>query len=117
MKKYVIIILLLILFILNNLYSKEKMKIAILDFSYNETKINKGIVNDIVELFISAFINTGAFDVIERNKLQLLMQELSLQNSDDFNDQFRQELGNLYGVKAVILGSVTKIGKNITREQ
>ena len=36
------------------------------------------------------------------------MEELELQNSDDFNEAFRQELGNLYGVKIVILGNITK---------
>ena len=42
------------------------------------------------------------------------MSELSLQNSDDFNDELRKNLGELYGVELVILGSVTKIGNCIT---
>ncbi|MCK4796104.1 MAG: hypothetical protein KAT05_01915 [Spirochaetes bacterium] len=41
------------------------------------------------------------------------MEELELQNSDDFNDAFRQELGNLYGVKIVILGNITKFTNQI----
>ncbi|MCK4798167.1 MAG: hypothetical protein KAT05_12345 [Spirochaetes bacterium] len=110
MLRYIIISIVLTIVISSAVCDEKKMKIAILDFSYNESKIDKGIANNIVELFISAFIKTGAFEVIERRKLQQLMNELSLQSSDDFDDAFIQELGKLYGIETVILGNITKFG-------
>jgi curli biogenesis system outer membrane secretion channel CsgG len=88
------------------------MKIAILDFTYNKEKIDSGIVLDIEDLFHSAFINTGSFTVIERSKLDQLYKELDLQQSDEFNEEFIQELGNMFGVETVLLGSVTRFGES-----
>ena len=114
MLRYIIISIVLTIVISSAVCNEKRMKIAILDFSYNESKIDKGIANDIVELFISAFVNTGTFEVIERSRLHQFMKELSLQSSDDFNDAVRQELGKLYGIETVILGNITKFGDSYT---
>ncbi|MCK4796424.1 MAG: hypothetical protein KAT05_03530 [Spirochaetes bacterium] len=111
MKKYFIITLLLIIFI-TNVFCKEKTRIAILDFSAK--RVDPELAEAIVENLVTALIDCKAFEVIERSQLQKLMNELSLQNSDDFNDKLREDLGNLYGTEMVILGSVTRIGNQIT---
>jgi len=111
MKKAVLICMIIATLTLS-LNTQEKTRVAVLDFS------PKGVSGDlagaIVENLITALIDSGIFEVIERSQLKKLMKELSMQNSDDFNDKLRTDLGNLYGVELVILGSVTKIGRNIT---
>ena len=114
MLRYIIISIVLTIVISSAVCNEKRMKIAILDFSYNESKIDKGIANDIVELFISAFVNTGTFEVIERSRLHQFMKELSLQSSDDFDDAIRQKLGKLYGIETVIHGNVIKFWDSYT---
>lgn len=111
MKRGVFLCVLIVVLTLS-LHSEERKRIAVLDFGA------KGVKNElagaIVENFITSLVDSGEYDVIERSQLQKLMNELSLQNSDDFNDDLREQLGNLYGAEMVMLGSITKIGKTIT---
>jgi|GEM_PF-5579309 len=102
--------LIMVFFICTNLFSKTR--VAVLDFSAKG--IDEIIAEAVTENLITSLIDSGTYEVIERSQLNKLMSELKLQNSDDFNDQLRHELGNLFGVKLVILGSVTKIGEIIT---
>lgn len=92
--------------------ANEKSRVAVLNFSARGVK--EHLADAVVENLITSLIDSGVYEVIERNQLQLVMDELKLQNSDDFNDELRLELGNLYQVDLVILGSVTMIGDNIT---
>lgn len=110
--KKVIILVIISVFMISNIYSQERTRVAVLDFS--PKGVSEDLTGAIVENLITALIDSGVFEVIERSQLKKLMRELSLQNSDDFNDKLRNDLGNLYGVELVILGSVTKIGRNIT---
>lgn len=101
-------------FIIFSTIAKEekKARIAVLDFSAK--MVSEELADAVVENLITSLVDSGVFEVIERNQLQKLMKELKMQNSSDFNDQLRKELGNLYGTELVILGSVTKIGQNYT---
>lgn len=107
------ILLLMFIFTAGALYSEGRTtRVAVLDFSAKG--VQEYLAEAVVENLITSLIDSGAFEVVERSQLRKLMQELSLQNSDDFNDNLRMELGNLYGVELVILGSVTRFGGNIT---
>lgn len=112
MMKKILIISFVLLILISFVFTNEKTRVAVLDFSAKG--IEKYLAEAIVENLITSLIDSGIFTVIERSQLKQLMKELSLQNSDDFNDRLRTELGELYGVELVILGSVTKIGSNIT---
>ncbi|MCG8570214.1 MAG: CsgG/HfaB family protein, partial [Spirochaetes bacterium] len=90
----------------------QKLRIAILEFTNNN--VEKEIAEAVVENLYTSFISSGYFEVVERAQLIKLLDELNLQNSDDFNDELRDNLGNLYGTELVILGSVTLIGQQIT---
>lgn len=92
--------------------SSDKTRIAILDFSAK--KVGPELADAVVENLTTELVNTGEFQMLERNQMEKLMEELKLQNSDDFNDEFRQELGNLYGAEIAILGSITMIGDTYT---
>lgn len=112
MKKNIILALLLLFSVFLNSTENTKTRVAILDFTAKG--VAPILAEAIVENLMTSIINTSDFEVIERNQLDKLMKELNLQNSDDFNDRLREDLGNLHGVKLVILGSVTKIGSMIT---
>ncbi|HNZ28258.1 MAG TPA: SUMF1/EgtB/PvdO family nonheme iron enzyme [Spirochaetota bacterium] len=112
MKKNIMLTLLLLFGVFLNSTENTKTRVAILNFT--PKGVEPILAEAIVENLTTSIINTSDFNVIERNQLDKLMKELNLQNSDDFNDKLREELGNLHGVKLVILGSVTKIGSTIT---
>lgn len=113
MNKRRFLIISLIVLCVSVLSSEEsKTRVAVLDFS--ATGVKEYLAEAVVENLITSLIDSGAFEVVERSQLRKLMNELSMQNSDDFNDDLRTELGNLYGVELVILGSVTRFGDNIT---
>jgi TolB-like protein len=114
--KLVFIVMISILITINvfsNNTEHKKIRVAVLNFS-TKGDINPNVADAVVENLITSLIDSGYFEVVERNQLNAGMQELKLQSSDDFNDNIRKELGKLYGVEMVILGSVTKIGNNIT---
>lgn len=112
MKKNIILTLILLFSVFLNSTENTKTRVAILNFAAKG--VDPILAEAIVENLMTSIINTSDFEVIERNQLDKLMKELNLQNSDDFNDRLREDLGNLHGVKLVILGSVTKIGSMIT---
>ncbi|MBN2544227.1 MAG: hypothetical protein JXB50_00420 [Spirochaetes bacterium] len=107
MKKIIIGILLF----LNVLVYSDKIRVAVLEFTAKGEAINEAYLADaIVEHLMTALINTQQFRVVERQDLNKVMRELNLQNSDDFNEDLRKQLGKLYGAQLVVLGSLTKIG-------
>ena len=112
MKKYFLVIMLIIL-LTSTLVSKQKrVKVAI--FNFKGINVEEYIPSAVIEILSTAFIDSGAFEVIERNQLEKVMEELSLQTSDDFNEDMANDLGNLLGAEIIIIGSVTKLGNRIT---
>jgi len=113
MKKLYLIILLIIASVcFISTVEVKKVRVAVINFSGKG--VETSLAEAITENLITSLIDSGTFEIIERNQLNLVMSELKLQNSDDFNDKLREQLGNLYGVELIILGSVTKIGDNYT---
>lgn len=112
MKRRNLLVILMILGVSFFGWANAKSRVAVLNFSARG--VEEYLADAVVENLITSLIDSGVYEVIERNQLRLLMDELKLQNSDDFNDELRKELGNLYEVELVILGSVTMIGDNIT---
>ncbi|NLB63716.1 MAG: hypothetical protein GX801_06365 [Fibrobacter sp.] len=55
-------------------------------------------------------IRTKTFRIIERNKLELAMQEHTIQSSGLCGEDCQLELGKVMGVQYFVLGSVGKIG-------
>jgi TolB-like protein len=112
MNKNSITILLLLLSVSMGVYSQEKIKAAVLNFSYRGA--DAGLADAIQENFTTAIVSTGYYIMTERNQLDKILKELKMQNSDDFSEDNRKQLGRLTGSKVVFLGSITRIGMQIT---
>jgi len=91
-----------------NVYSIEKIRIAIIDFEARGT-INKEFGNSISSQLTTKLINSKKFIVVERSNIQEAMNELKLQNQDEFDDSTASELGNLLGASSIVFGSISKI--------
>ena len=63
----------------------------------------------------SEMLNTGAFDVMERGKMQEVLREQGFQQSGACNtDACAVEVGQLIGVEKMIAGSLGKVGRTYT---
>ncbi len=116
MKKQFIVLLVCLISL--QLYSNEEtnkesnLRIALLNLKAIE--VEETLVRAVEENLITEIIRIGKFTVVERSQIDKVMSELKLSNSSEFNEDTAVEIGNLLGVNLVLIGSITKIGNNIS---
>ena len=69
------------------------------------------IVSDYV---YDALVNSGAFDVVERDRLGEIMKEQVLGHSGPVDDRTAAEFGRLVGAKYIVCGSITGLATRKT---
>ncbi len=89
------------------LTAQDFTKIAVTAIEYDnvtasESKILSERLRD--ELFL-----TGKFDVLERDRMEPIMNEVELQLSGMTSEQGLSKIGNLLGVEQIVTGSVSQI--------
>ncbi|MEI7904546.1 MAG: CsgG/HfaB family protein [Candidatus Firestonebacteria bacterium] len=85
-------------------FSKIK-RIAVINFSDNSGFRNSGEV--VADEFVMQMIGKG-YNVIERNKIEVLLRERQIADLSDY-----KQIGRLLGVDAIITGSVIKYHENM----
>jgi len=110
--KRIILIFLFISILFFGYSQNKKTRIALINF--NAIGIEEVKVRGIEENLLTEIINTGKFEVVERSQLNKVLQELNLSNSDEFSESTAAQVGNLLGVDIILIGSVNKLGKNIS---
>jgi len=95
--------------------SEGRRLIAIFDFDYatvadewRETPINIGA--GLADMLVTELVAEGTYTVVERKRLQQVIDEQDLNRSDRFDPGVATEIGRLLGVDAVVIGSVTQFG-------
>jgi curli biogenesis system outer membrane secretion channel CsgG len=68
-----------------------------------------GEAESVTDMFSSALQNTGRFTVIERNKLNAVLQEQGFQATQDGEDAVKA--GKILSVRKMFLGSIGMLGK------
>lgn len=87
----------------------QKTRIAVLDFQLQGKGYETSDMDKIVaEWFITAFVNEGRFDVIERELLTKIQKEQNLIMTGTVESNIATQLGKLLGVKVIISGSVMR---------
>jgi len=108
-----ILFILLIICLLPGIYGQaEKEKIVVLNFK--GIKVDKDMAEIVTENFITAIVDLKVYEVIERAQLNKILEELKLTKADDFTENTALEIGKLAKSKVVIIGSVGKIGDQIS---
>jgi len=105
----------------SSMYGQAKPRIAVMeDFDYGteravlealfgtDVNIGKGIA----ELLIQKLVNGDAFSVIERKYIDAIIEEQNRSNSDRFDSKSSVLIGQLAGVDAIVVGSITQFGRN-----
>lgn len=92
-------------------YRGPKRRIAIVDFQ-NKTPYGKRELGDsATDIIITELQKTGQFIIVEREKVQAIMDEQRFSNSDAAEPATAVKLGRLLGASAIVTGSVSQFGQ------
>ena len=80
--------------------------IAVLSFSSDRQELSAYVIDELN----TAIFRDGSLTVVDKQKLDLVRQELKFQMSEDVDDNSAQSAGKWLGVQSVLTGSFTKIG-------
>jgi TolB-like protein len=89
----------------------EKKMIAIKDFQVirgRDKEISKYIQEDIT----TALVNSGQFNVLERLKLETVMNELKLSQTGIMDSRQAKKIGKLLGADLILTGTFADMGKS-----
>lgn len=111
MKIQLLSILLFILLPLMLFSQDSKISVGILDFTPGEGVSENDAVT-ITEIFRSELIKSGKFTVLEREKLDQVLEEQSLQVSGITEEQFAVRIGKILNMEKMIYGSIRKFGSH-----
>ncbi len=115
-KKGILILLVLILFNINNAGTEETQKeekktVAVLDFQNvsNSSELNY-LQNAIPEMLITGLLISKKIKVVEREKLKKILEELKFSLSGTIAPEKSIEIGKMTGADTLLMGSIIKIG-------
>jgi curli biogenesis system outer membrane secretion channel CsgG len=63
-------------------------------------------------MLVEKLVKDGKYSVIERKALDKILAEQNFSNSDRANPATAQKIGQILGVDAIIMGSITKFGRD-----
>jgi len=112
MKKIILVFFLTL--IIAGFLSGEEITTGIVEFEEkNDTGIdNAGVI--IPEVLVSHLKNIGTYTLSERVLLKKVLEEQALQMSGMIDEEMAGEVGKLFGLEAIVTGSIMKIGEEIT---
>lgn len=93
----------------------EKVRVAVLDFDFsavsNPTYLSyfNGGARGVSDMLVNQLVRNGGYTVVERSKLDAILQEQNLGASGRVDPSTAAEIGRLLGVETVMLGSVTQM--------
>ena len=95
-----------------------KKRIAILDFDYSTVRTSTAALfgtdidvgRGITDMLVTHLVNDGTYSVIERAILNTILAEQEFSNSERANPSSAAQIGQVLGVDAIIVGSVTQFG-------
>ena len=97
-----------------------KKRVAVLNFDYGTVKTvvaaifgtDQDVGKGITDLLVQKLVQDGRYSVIERSALDKVLTEQNFSNSDRADATSAAKIGKVLGVDAIILGSITKFGRD-----
>lgn len=94
------------------LVKKEKIKIAIIELENLSDRARKNNIGRIVsEMLTTNLAQVKVFNVIERQQLSKVLEELKLNQTGVVDSMSAKRLGKLLAADAILCGSVSEVGK------
>jgi curli biogenesis system outer membrane secretion channel CsgG len=97
-----------------------KKLVAVLDFDYGTVQSyvsaiygsNQDVGKGITDMLVEKLLKDGQYRIIERKALDKILAEQNFSNSDRADPATAQKLARILGVDAIIMGSITKFGRD-----
>jgi len=97
-----------------------RKRVAVLDFDYGTVQSyvysiygsNQDVGKGISDMLVERLLKDGKYRIIERKALDKILAEQNFSNSDRANPATAQKIGKMLGVDAIIMGSITKFGRD-----
>ncbi len=97
-----------------------RKRVAVLDFDYGTVRsyvaqiwgTDQDIGKGIADLLVQKLVQDGKYRVIERKALDKILAEQNFSNSDRADPATAAKIGKVLGVDAIIIGSITKFGRD-----
>lgn len=101
-------------------FAQQKKRVAVMDFDYGTVKTavagiwgtDQDVGKGISDLLVTKLVQDGKYSVIERNALDKILKEQNFANSDRADSTSAAKIGKILGVDAIIIGSITKFGRD-----
>ena len=106
MKKYIAVFLFMIIPL--TVFSQNNPMVAIVPFNPIGVSENEALV--ITNLFETALVKTGSFDVIEQNQIEEIMDAQAYTLTGCTDESCAIEVGKLLAAEQIILGDLSSIG-------
>lgn len=98
----------------------KKKRVAVLDFDYGTVRSyvaaiwgsDQDVGKGIADLLVQRLVEDGKYTVIERKALDKVLGEQNFSNSDRADPATAARIGKVLGVDAIIVGSITKFGRD-----
>jgi TolB-like protein len=92
----------------------KKSNLAVFPFEDRNAKTEQTEIGETVsEMLITALIQTNSFKMVERTQMDKLLEEQTLGLTGAIDDETAVEVGNLIGVDAIVVGSVSLLEKRL----
>jgi curli biogenesis system outer membrane secretion channel CsgG len=100
--------------------AQQKKRVAVLNFDYGTVRstvatifgTDQDVGKGISDLLVQKLVENGKYSVIERNALDKVLGEQNFANSDRVDPSSAAKIGRILGVDAVIMGSITRFGRD-----
>lgn len=89
-------------------FAREKITVAVLDFE--PKNVSPESAEALTDLLRTELFNTGCFSVVERQKIQKVLEEQKFQMSGVTDTDQATQIGRLLNVKKIMIGTVNKLG-------
>jgi len=98
----------------------KKKRVAVLDFDYGTVRSyvaaiwgsDQDVGKGVADMLVEKLVNDGKYSVIERKQLDKILAEQNFSNSDRADASTAAKIGRVLGVDAIIIGSITKFGRD-----
>src|SRR6187397_2118479 len=92
--------------------SSDKPRIAVLEFKNKADNQwwGHGGAEAAQDVFVTELVKSGKFTVVDRERLDAMMQEKGLQQSGDIDPKTAIKLGKILGLNYLLTGAVTEYG-------
>lgn len=106
--------------LLSTCAAQEKKRVAVLNFDYGTVQSsaaalfgsNVDVGKGISDFLTEKLVHDGKYSVIERSALDKVLAEQNFANSDRADSSTAAKIGRVLGVDAVIVGTITKFGRD-----